>query len=81
MADLTRKNDGGDSGLRGLPQEILNRCSEIAGEIRRQNLAVRDKKIMAARIRITSGYYDSDDILDIIASRMLSESSTQRDPS
>jgi hypothetical protein len=56
-----------------LPEELENRCCRIAREIRDRNVSLRDDKILAARLRICSGYYDSEHVLKIVASRLLSE--------
>jgi hypothetical protein len=57
----------------GLPEELRVRCSRMAKEIREQNLIIRDDKVLGARMRICSGYYDSEHVLGVIASRLLSE--------
>jgi hypothetical protein len=59
--------------LRDLPMEIVSECRQMAKEIRSQQDDVRDKKILAARIRMCSGYYDSDMVIRAISSRLLSE--------
>jgi hypothetical protein len=60
-----------------LPEGIQDRCKQIAQEIRTHNGTVRDDKILTARVRICSGYYDSDEVLRTIAARLLSEGQTR----
>jgi hypothetical protein len=68
----TRKGRDTD-GSCSLPEGLKNRCREIAREIHEYCGGVRDEKILAARVRICSGYYDSEEVLHIIADRLLSE--------
>jgi hypothetical protein len=56
-----------------LSEDLQNRCKQIAREINDRCGAVRDEKILAARVRICSGYYDSDEVLRVIADHLLSE--------
>jgi hypothetical protein len=56
-----------------LSADLRGRCREIAKELNERNGAVRDDKILTARVRICSGYYDSEDVLHTIADRLLSE--------
>ena len=62
--------------LNDLPAEIISQCRSMAKEIRSQRGDVRDKKILAARIRMCSGYYDSDRVIRTISSCLLSEVTT-----
>jgi hypothetical protein len=62
-----------DYMLNDLPVEIISECRRMAREIRAEQDDVRDKKILAARIRMCSGYYDSDMVIRAISSRLLSE--------
>jgi hypothetical protein len=64
--------------LDDLPPEVADECRQIAREIGEQGQVIRDKKVLVARIRICSGFYDSDRVLDLIASRVLSESGMTR---
>ena len=66
-------NRAGRDKRQELPEELRIRCSSMAQEIREQNLYIRDERIMTARMRMCSGYYDSDHVLSIIASRLLLE--------
>lgn len=59
--------------LKSLPAEVRSQCVEMAKEIGEQNETIRDRKVFAARIRICSGYYDSERVVNGIASRLLSE--------
>jgi hypothetical protein len=59
--------------LDDLPTNVMAQCKQIADEIRTQNHNVRDRKVLAARIRICSGYYDCDHVLRAVAARLLSE--------
>jgi hypothetical protein len=60
-----------------LPEGLRGRCRQIAREIHENSETVRDEKILAARVRICSGYYDSEDVLHVIADRLLSEGHTR----
>ncbi len=60
--------------LEKLPAELAAECQAISEEIRKERDEVREAKIIAARIRIDSDYYDSDNVLRIVASRLLDES-------
>ena len=59
--------------LKSLPAEVRSQCVQMAKDIGEQNQTVRDRKVFAARIRICSGYYDSERVVDSIASRLVSE--------
>lgn len=59
-----------------LSEDLQGRCSRIAREIHEQGEVVRNDKILTARVRICSGYYDSEDVLRTIAERLLSEGQT-----
>ena len=59
--------------LSDLPVEIASQCKQISREIRAGLDDVRDKKILAARIRMCSGYYDSEAVIRAISSRLLTE--------
>jgi len=56
-----------------LPTSMVAGCKEIADEIRGQNESVRYDKVLVARMRISDGYYNSSDVLRVIASRLLEE--------
>ena len=59
--------------LKSLPAEVKSQCVQMAKEISEQNDTIRDRKVFAARIRICSGYYDSERVVSGIASRLVSE--------
>ena len=59
--------------INSLPPDILSQCEQIAREISLERTSVRENKILAARMRISSGYYNSEDVIRIIASRLLAE--------
>ena len=59
--------------LKSLPAEVRSQCVQMAKEISEQNETIRDRKVFAARIRICSGYYDSERVVSGIASRLISE--------
>ena len=59
--------------LRDLPAELVAECRRISEEIGGEREAVREDKIMAARIRIETDYYNSDNVLRIVASRLIEE--------
>ena len=65
--------DRRDHVLSDLPVEISSECRRMARDIHAQQHDVRDKKILAARIRMCSGYYDSDMVIRAISTRLLSE--------
>jgi hypothetical protein len=74
MEDRTKvPRSGRRKPLSGLPEELLSQCHQIAKDLRTRNEMVRDEKILAARVRICSGYYDSEHVIRIVASRLLSE--------
>jgi hypothetical protein len=57
-----------------LPPDLAAECREISREISQEKETVREAKIIAARIRMETGYYNSDNVLRIVASRLLDES-------
>jgi hypothetical protein len=57
-----------------LPADLVAECREISREIDREKEAVRESKVIAAKLRIEDDYYNSDNVLRIVASRLLSES-------
>ncbi|MFH1312200.1 MAG: hypothetical protein ABIJ00_03145 [Candidatus Eisenbacteria bacterium] len=59
--------------VKDLPAEIRSQCVQMAKEISEQSDTIRDRKVFAARIRICSGYYDSERVVGGIASRLISE--------
>ncbi len=63
-------------GLRSIPADLVAECRQISREVGEEKEAVRDAKIIAARIRIETDYYDTDNVLRIVASRMLDEGET-----
>jgi hypothetical protein len=65
--------------IESLPTELVSQCGEIAEELRTKGEEVRDEKILAARVRICSGYYDSEHVSCTIASRLLSEGQVRPD--
>lgn len=56
-----------------LPPELVAECRRISKEIGDEREKVREDKIMAARIRIETDYYNTDNVLRIVASRLLEE--------
>jgi len=70
-----KENNRPSSGdrLKNLPAELVAECRQISREIREQADDVRETKIIAAKIRIETDYYDSDNVLRIVASRMIDE--------
>ena|GEM_PF-2045031 len=60
--------------FRGIPADVAQECREISSEIRLEQHAVREDKVIAAKFRIENDYYNSDNVLRIVASRLLSES-------
>jgi hypothetical protein len=75
-----------DRRLRALPEELLARCGEISAELKAASSAgpddrVSEERILTARVRICSGYYDSESVRETIASRMLSHEIPRPDKS
>jgi hypothetical protein len=69
----TMKADRSTGRSHRLPDSLRSHCDEIARDIHDRSEAVRDEKILAARVRICSGYYDSENVLRVIADRLLTE--------
>ena len=65
--------------LKVLPEELQADCRRIADDLRSGIEKTRDEKILTARVRICSGYYDSEHVLHRIASRLLSEGAPSPD--
>ena len=65
--------------LNALPDALLAECKGIADDLRAGSGEMTDEKILTARVRICSGYYDSHQALHITASRMLSEDIPETD--
>jgi hypothetical protein len=65
--------------LSELPDALLAECKGIADDLRAGSGDLIDEKILAARVRICSGYYDSHQVLHTIASRMLSRDIPEAD--
>jgi hypothetical protein len=59
--------------LKKLPADLVAECRQISKEISDDKDAVREAKVIAAKIRIESDYYTSDNVLRIVASRLLDE--------
>ena len=68
-----------DKKLSALPDALLADCKGIADDLRAGSGEAIDEKILTARVRICSGYYDSHQALHTIASRMLSEDIPETD--
>jgi hypothetical protein len=60
-----------DKKLSALPEALLAECKVIADDLRAGSGEWIDERILTARVRICSGYYDSHKVLHTIASRML----------
>jgi hypothetical protein len=60
--------------LKQLPPEVVAECRQISEDIRGEKEDIREAKIIAAKIRIETDYYNSDNVLRIVASRLLDES-------
>jgi hypothetical protein len=65
--------------LSELPEALLAECKEIAEDLRAGSGEWIDERILTARVRICSGYYDSHKVLHTIASRMLFQDNTETD--
>lgn len=62
-----------------LPEALLAECKGIADDLRAGSGEWIDERILTARVRICSGYYDSHKVLHTIASRMLFEDIPETD--
>jgi len=60
-------------GAREVPDAIASECRTVADSIREDREALRYDKIQAARMRISSGFYDSGHVLSRVASRLIEE--------
>jgi hypothetical protein len=60
--------------LKDLPADLAAECRRISREVGEEREEVREAKVIAAKIRMDTNYYDSDNVLRIVASRMLDES-------
>ena len=59
--------------LEKLPADLVAECRRMSKEISEAKETVREAKIIAAKIRIDTDYYNSDNVLRIVASRLLDE--------
>jgi hypothetical protein len=59
--------------FRQVPPGILTECKDLAETIRRDNGSLRYDKIQSARMRISSGFYDSGHVLSQVASRLIED--------
>ncbi len=57
--------------LSDLPSEIRSECRRIAQDIKSQRDDLREDKIIAARMRMCSGYYDSDLVIRAISNALI----------
>lgn len=60
--------------LKQLPADLVAECRQISKEISEEREDLREARIIAAKIRIETDYYNSDNVLRIVASRLLDES-------
>jgi hypothetical protein len=58
---------------RHIPDGMSSECKDLAETIRMDRESLRYDKIQAARMRISSGFYDSGHVLSRVASRLLEE--------
>lgn len=58
---------------RRLPEGMADECKSLAESVRKDVESLRYDKIQAARMRISSGFYDSGHVLNRVASRLLEE--------
>jgi len=65
--------------LSALPDALLADCKGIADDLKAGSGDTADERILTARVRICSGYYDSHQVLHTIASRMLSQDIPETD--
>jgi hypothetical protein len=56
-----------------IPDGVASECRNLAETIRQDRESLRYDKIQAARMRISSGFYDSGHVLSRVASRLLEE--------
>lgn len=57
--------------LAGLSPEIIDECKRIAREIENQQNQMRDDKILAARMRLSNGYYQSNLVIRTMSNSLL----------
>jgi hypothetical protein len=67
---------GSRDRLDTLPADLAAECRRISREIREEREEIREAKVIAAKIRIDTDYYTSNDVLRIVASRLLDERET-----
>jgi hypothetical protein len=66
------RGTGGRGWLR-VPASMTDQCRSMADAIRSDNVSVRYDKVQAARMRVSSGYYDSGHLSRLLACRLLEE--------
>jgi hypothetical protein len=57
----------------GLSPKLADECATIAKDIKDQADSLRYDKIVAARARMSNGYYNSGHVVHAIASRLLDQ--------
>jgi hypothetical protein len=62
-----------DNKKHNMPDTLADRVKGLSEEIRDGNQNIRYDKVLAARMRISNGYYNSGHVLRVVASRLLSE--------
>ncbi len=55
----------------GISSEIAAECRRIAREIENQQNELREDKILAARMRLSNGYYESDLVIRSMTNSLL----------
>lgn len=59
--------------LKKLPADLVAECRQISKEIGDEKDEIREAKVIAAKIRLETDHYNSNDVLRIVASRLLEE--------
>jgi hypothetical protein len=65
--------DSRDRAYLRVPASVADQCKSMADAIRTENVSVRYDKVQAARMRVSSGYYDSGHLSRLLACRLLEE--------
>lgn len=66
-------SSSGHDRPRRIPEEMASECKSLAESVRKDVESLRYDKIQAARMRISSGFYDSGHVLNRVAARLLEE--------
>lgn len=65
------KKDDEKSVLAEISSEIAAECRMIAVEIENQQMEIREDKVLAARMRLLNGYYQSELVIKALSNSLL----------